>query len=450
MENRPDNKNTIQIVGTLKESFVLYKDNFILFIAIILLGGAITLIEQFLFIFNISLGWFSPITMLVGIYISFWAYVALILSVSKRFQNQDIKIKDAFLASKDKIGVFVGVSSFSFLIFITGCLLFIIPGFYLGTIFELAGLIVVLENVSFFDSFKRSKGLIKGYFWPVFIIFWIVFVIYLPVLLLHNLGIASSVKSFLIFFISLFFGPLGVAVTVNVYYKLKQIKGDVEASKEETVKKGAGGLGCLGTIGLLIAILVLSTFWFRNLGGFIRSDKGLKVYEWVSDRVSPEIEFQGNVVLDRPEGYLVIQSPEKYALNGFLNGRYFTVQAFSIPFKDLNIEDQTAIEFGSGEVWDKYYAYLTNQSKLMGMAYSGMERESVELNTFDGTPWVEYKLKEKKRASSKSQEVWLFDYTLTDDSVIFVTYGYEVDFGEEEDPSYSEEVRRILSRFRFQ
>ena len=69
------------------------------------------------------------------------------------------------------------MSTVGFLISIVGLLLLFIPGIYLGTIFMLAGIVLVLEDTAFFESFKRSKSLIQGHFWSVVLLNFFLFIL---------------------------------------------------------------------------------------------------------------------------------------------------------------------------------------------------------------------------------------------------------------------------------
>ena len=65
-----------------------------------------------------------------------------------------------------------------------------------------------------------------------------------------------------------------------------------------------------------------------------------------------------------------------------------------------------------------------------------------------GRPWIEYR-KKKEKEYAKDRKVWVYNYTLVDRKVIFVSYVYRVTAGEEEPEYYREEAQQILNNVRF-
>jgi len=449
MQENQTVQKPIQIIPILKESLSLYKANFRLLFFISLLGSSIALTEHLLTMLKVSLGWFGSISLLIGTVVSIWGYTALILAVSERFNGRDVDIKEAFILTKNKIGRFIGVSIFCFLLLIVGSLLLILPGMYWGTIFALAGLVVVLEDTAFFDSFKRSKTLIQGNFWRLFFLYLIFLIIFVPTMFIYKLDIPTIAKTIATFFLSVLYVPWGIALDVNIYNRLKRAKGDIEHSDSEEVKKGGGCLGCLGMIGLGIAIMILGGIWFKNLGGFIKTDKGSKAYEWVAKQFSPKLmKFEDGVTLERPDGYMVVggqYDDTTYVLYGFPNKKFFSASIFSIPIEKLGI---SSLQLDNDEIWEKYYAYLNKQSTYNEMKFKNMEKKSLKIVNIAGRPWAEYVLKEKEREYAKSLKVWVYNYTLSDSDVIFVTHGYALK-DDEEPVSKLDEIKRIISGFNF-
>ncbi len=430
---------TFSIGTILKESFFLYKENFFLLFFIEFLCNIFFLIDQLLSSLKISTGWSYPIMFLAGILISCWGHIALIFAVSRVSLSQEIGIKEAFVATKDKIFRFIATSGYFFLFLIVGFLLFVIPAFYLDIIFSLAGVVIVLENATLFESFKRSANLIRGYFWPVLFLHLILLALLVPTFFVYKLNIGNT-KFLIVTFITMLLGPWFQAIEVNVYNKLNNIKGsDGNVEIGNVVKNG---IGCLGAIGLCVVIVILSIFWFRTLGNFLKTEKGNKVYEWVAEKVSPKIELVDGVVVERPKDYLVIKA-KKYTFYPSLYKKGFVVNVFAVSVKDLGIKDIKSIK--EGEVWDKYHSYLVRQSPFLESAYSKMDKDSVETFTLNERSWTRYKLKEKPNKSRRPPKEWIFDYTLTDDAVIFVTYGYKSNTRNELEDN--EQIQRILNGF---
>jgi len=432
----------------IKESLLFYKTYFPLLFLISLLTYSISLFEQICATLGIPIGVLGLFTLFGSIIVSFWGYIALIFAASEKHSQRDITVKEAFLGTPDKIWKVMCVSTFCGFLVICGFLLCVVPGVYWGVIFGLAVLLAILEDRSFFESFKRSKKLVSGYFWPILLLGCCMLLISLPIYAVLFANIPAKIKIFSMLFITILYNPFGVAVTVNLYYRLRKLQADVEPSPEEETKKGAGCLGCLAGVGLFIAMIILSTFWIRGLVGFVKTDTGNKYYEWVAKKVSPKIVFPGNVTLNRPEGYLVLEStPSRYSFYGFKDKNVLVFNAFSIPLKDLGITDKASVSLGEGVVWDKYFEYFTKQSPLKEQTLSSYEQDSVKTMMINDKKWVEVTLSEKEKEYSKSEKVWVSVYTLVDNDVVFFTYG----FNGKKDPSpdHNLELERILEGMNF-
>ena len=448
-----ENTQELKIKKILKDAFLLYRSNFSIFLAISVLAYTVTLFEQLLTSLKIFPGWFGFIASIAGFVLSIWANVALIFAAAERYRGNDVSVKEAFSAATSKIWRFFSVSVFYSVIVILGLLLLIIPAFYVGTIFALAGIVMVLENSGFFEAFKRSKAIVRGYFWQVFLLFLFVFVMLIPFQIVYLLNINTTVKIFLSLSAMILTAPFYVAVEINLYYKLLKIKDETYPVESQETEKGVGGLGCLSLIGLMIAIAVLTPFYLRSLGNFIRSEKGNQYYEQIARKVSPEIVFPGGVSLLRPKGYLVLKSGDKpvtyYSFFGSRVNDFFSFKAFSISLKDLGIEDKTAITLGDGVIWDKYFDYWIKQTPSAEKIFSDMEKQPVKLLPIAGNTWGECKLMQKGKTYSESHKAWTYLYTLSKQDVIFISYGHKDVADKEKLLRKAQEIKNILEKMRF-
>lgn len=445
-DNQPSEKK-LDILDIIKKSFLLYKANFSLLFLISLLAYSIPLLEQLFFALNISIGWFGLVSFIGGLIISFWGHAALIFAASEKYSQRDVTVKESFINTKSKIWRLICISIFYTFLFLGGFLLCAVPGLYFGTIFGLAGMLVVLEDRAFFEYLKRSKNLIRGYFWPVFLLGGLLSFISLPILGVYFLNISVKIKMFSMVIFLIMYSPFGTAIIINLYYRLKQLKKEEELPQAEVTKKGAGCLGCLAGIGLFIVIIILSFFWIKNLIDFVKTDKGIKYYEWFANKVSPAIVFPGDVSLERPEGYLVLKELLQYTFYGVKENKFFMFTAFSIPLKDLGIEDKTAVSLGEGFVLEKYFEYLTGQSPYTEKPFSGMEQEPINILQMNGNAWAKLTLRQEEVKHSKSRKVRVYVYTLTDNDVIFFLYS----FNEKDDDQLkrSSEIESILEKINF-
>jgi len=343
-------------------------------LTISLVGYSLSILEQFFRFFGISLGGFGMIVSIAGTILSFWAYVALIFAVWEKFHGRGLGIKDAFVSIKDKISRFIGISIFCSLLWVFGTLLLVIPGIYWMVIFSLAGLVIVLEDASFFESFKRSKILVLGSFWSILFLYVIQFIISILPWFVYQIDMMMEIKSILVTTFIILYIPWVVVIDVDIYNRLKKDNSAPRKVEEET-KKGNGWLGCLAIVGLFIAILVVGNVWSMNLDWFLKTDKGRNVYEWVAKTISPRVMTFGDTTLKRPSGYMVVLSAQSedttYVLYDFLNRPFSFVTIFVVPYEKLGIVDPAEVTLGSGEIWEKYYGYLTKQFPHNEMKFKG-------------------------------------------------------------------------------
>ncbi|HPN87912.1 MAG TPA: hypothetical protein PLH56_01060 [Candidatus Omnitrophota bacterium] len=151
--------------------------------------------------------------------------VALIYMASKKLFNQDlVDSSQAFEKTQGFYMNYLMVYSVVFLLMGIGFLLFIIPGFYIGTIFLFADALVVLERKNFQEAFTRSRQLVQNYFGIVFLFLMVIITISLsPIFLLKLLGPAhlNIIKNFSDLFSALFI-PFYMIAQVQLYYKIKE------------------------------------------------------------------------------------------------------------------------------------------------------------------------------------------------------------------------------------
>ena len=81
------------------------------------------------------------------------------------------------------------------------------------------------------------------------------------------------------------------------------------------------------------------------------------------------------------------------------------------------------------------------------MQFSNMEKDSLETFNLAGITWAQYKLKDKENKYARRQKVSVYDYTLTEEAVVFVSYSYYIEAGKEEPTLYRDEIQRVLRGF---
>lgn len=458
MEEQIKPKKSIEIWGILKQSLLLYKENFFLFIGIAFLGNA----SWFLYTFLMSLletayPWVSFIIISLSFLISFWASLALIIAVSKRYLNNSITLKECFIKTEGRYWKFVGISMLYYLIWGIGLLLLLIPGIYWWTIFSLAIVIVVLERRTDIGPLKMSRELIKESFWKVFSLMLILLALSLPSYFIYKFPqISENLAMILgnIFFI--FYASFSPVAMVVLYYRLKEKKAaQLPLEPAIPIKYSKGWLTCLGAIGLAISILILSTFWMLGLIKFFRTERGSQVSEFIKGIISSKITFPGGVTLERPKGWLVgmTQRPRtKYYLTRFGNNKIIHLELWYIPLKDLNVlKSQLALD--NEVIRNKILERTIKESKMMGNEFKGYEPQALKIIKLGNRSWAEYILKKssKMRLATISKHI----YTIFDDYILIVSYFY-FSFEEPKDLRFEEEllkeeneIKNIIASFHF-
>ncbi len=107
------------------------------------------------------------LTMIIFVVISVWIYIAMIKAVGQVLEGKMIGVKETLKASLSKILPIFGVFILTGIVVGIGVILLIIPGIIFGVWFYFAQYVLVIENVGVIAAMKRSRELVKGYFWPV-------------------------------------------------------------------------------------------------------------------------------------------------------------------------------------------------------------------------------------------------------------------------------------------
>ena len=225
----------------LKKSWKIYKENFWKFIGlelvpilglaplavILILGAFLARVLDSPFKLPLAIVW--GISMLASfvflVFLLVISYISLYLLVKKFSQKPSFK--ELFFDSKKYIGSFLGVNFLTGIIVFLGVLLFIIPGIWWGILYSVSVWAVIYEEKSVRGALKRSKALVKGHWWEVFIRYVMVFFFYF--LLSFVVGIVFSqnmkdLKDGLNTVFNLLFQPFIIIYSALIYLNLREIK----------------------------------------------------------------------------------------------------------------------------------------------------------------------------------------------------------------------------------
>ncbi len=185
-------------------------------------------------VFLVSNSFFSNIPLVIFltvVFLFFSLIVYLIISVAQLIvlKNDGRKI-DLVLIIKQSFAYIL--KYFIFMILYSTCLLIgllflVIPGIIFMVWFGLGYLAVVFDDCKPIEAFKRSKELVKGYWWDIFIrfVFFAIFSFLVALLiLLLRIILKTDYVAIISNLISLVMTPLSVAYFTVIYQDLKLIK----------------------------------------------------------------------------------------------------------------------------------------------------------------------------------------------------------------------------------
>ncbi len=127
--------------------------------------------------------------------VSLWVELAGIKALNTIYAGQTIKIKEIYGYTLKNLWPFLLLSALIPLLIGFGLLLLIIPGIIFSVWYAFSKFIFVAENKGVIESFKASRSLVKGKFWPVFgrlIVFMVFGLVFQLLFALVPFGIGSA------------------------------------------------------------------------------------------------------------------------------------------------------------------------------------------------------------------------------------------------------------------
>jgi hypothetical protein len=194
----------ISATSLVKESWKIYKNNFLLFLKIIGWLFIPTVIWTILDVSNLTEVAVVPINICLGLIysiLSIFASIALVLVTDNIIKERNVGLKEIFDLSYSKFFFFFWVSILANLAIIGGTLLFIVPGIIFAVLFSFAPIAAVLDGQKGALALSYSKSLVKDNFWGVLWRWIASFFIYAVAL--------SSIILALIYLVGLVTGELG-------------------------------------------------------------------------------------------------------------------------------------------------------------------------------------------------------------------------------------------------
>ena len=163
------------------------------------------------------------------LYFSIRAYAGMFLLVKKNYQGE---AKEIFKETSELAWPYIVLSVLTAILIILWLLLLIIPGIIFSVYYSFAVYAFFFEDKRGMDAIKRSKELVKGYWWAVFgrviffaLIIWVFsLIISIPLLLSQENSIFYSLWDVLVQIINALIGPITLLFSYQIYKDLVKIK----------------------------------------------------------------------------------------------------------------------------------------------------------------------------------------------------------------------------------
>jgi hypothetical protein len=251
MEKQTTKKPMMPIGKLLSKSFGIYETLGWKIIGMVILPGLVAAIPLILIIVfyaliralnpdpssiltisYIVLGLLGIVATIFFLIVSFLANIGAMLLVRENKPN--FKMMEALKMSKKYGWKFLGVVLLTTLFVLLGFVVLIIPGIIIATYLSFVSWVVVNENLGGMAALKRSKELIKGYWWSVFgrqllvgVVIWIVFAI--PALFITAETTSEDVYDLVTQIASWALTPFSLAFAYYMYKDLLKIKGSAKS-----------------------------------------------------------------------------------------------------------------------------------------------------------------------------------------------------------------------------
>lgn len=142
----------------LKEGWRIYQDNFFLLVLIV----ALSLIPATFLSFVPFIG--AVFYLLGYIFMS----LALLYALSQILENEPVEIEESYRIAWERFPSFLWVSLLYGVIIFIGFLLLIVPGIIFAVWYGFCFYVFIGEGKRGWESLKRSRELVRGWWWQVF------------------------------------------------------------------------------------------------------------------------------------------------------------------------------------------------------------------------------------------------------------------------------------------
>lgn len=163
------------------------------------------------------------------IYFMIRGYIGLFLLVKKNYEGKPLEI---FKETKSFAVPYIGLSILTAVLILLWSLLLIVPGIIYSVFYSLAIYVFFFEDKRGMAALRRSKELVKGYFWPVFgrvcflaLVMWIFGVIIsIPSGMFQEQSVAWYFWDGIVQLFNFLIGPIAILFSYQIYKDLVNIK----------------------------------------------------------------------------------------------------------------------------------------------------------------------------------------------------------------------------------
>lgn len=220
------------VVELIKQSkdIVMKRSSFFFMIAAV--PALIKFVGEVAMVMNPLLGILFVVLSIVGSVVGIYAAIATIKGLADDSMND---WKAAYKKSKGMFWQFVWIAILVAIVVMIGFILLIIPGIYLSVALGFYIFFFVLEGSRGWDAARKSKELVKGYWWAVlgrWLAFGLIIAIVVGILgaIVAATGIAL-LATVLNLAIGIILTPLAMAYSYLIYKALKKVKKSDQPAK---------------------------------------------------------------------------------------------------------------------------------------------------------------------------------------------------------------------------
>jgi hypothetical protein len=167
----------------------------------------------------------AAVVSIAGVFLLQGALVEAVADV--RDGRADLTLAETLTRVLPRLGAIIVASVLAAVAIVIGLVFVLAPGLYLMTIWSVIVPAIVLEHVGAFESFGRSRALVRGYGWTVFGVIVVTFAINLAASIVVSLvlsGLSGSLSRYLASVIAnTLIAPFVAATWTSMYFRLRAL-----------------------------------------------------------------------------------------------------------------------------------------------------------------------------------------------------------------------------------